>query len=240
MDAARKGSEDMGLCMNVKKTKTMVISKEETHSVDILVNNETLEQINSFTYLGQDITPDARNDTEIKKKKRIVLAKSRFGKMEKLFTSKQLTTALRLRMLECYVFSVLTYGCETWTLSKPLIDRLEACEMWFLRKMGRISYKQRKTNEEVLALFETERKLINKIKNRKMSFFGHVKRHDSIIKQIVEGKMNGKRGRGRPRATWADNIKQWTNSSIKDCTKMAKDRGLWRTVSRQPLSRDVT
>ena len=135
-------------------------------------------------------------------------------------------------MLECYVFSVLTYGCETWTLSKPLIDRLEACEMWFLRKMGRISYKQRKTNEEVLALFETERKLINKIKNRKMSFFGHVKRHDSIIKQIVEGKMNGKRGRGRPRATWADNIKQWTNSSMKDCTKMAKDRGLWRTVSR--------
>ena len=98
-----------------------------------------LEQINSFTYLGQAITPDARNDTEIKK--RIVLAKSRFGKMEKLFTSKQLTTALRLRMLECYVFSVLTYGCETWTLSKPLIDRLEACEMWFLRKMGRISYK---------------------------------------------------------------------------------------------------
>ena len=73
-------------------------------------------------------------------------------------------------MLECYVYSVLTYGCETWTLSKPLIDRLEACEMWFLRKMGRIN-KQIKTNEEVLALFETERKLINKIKNRKMSFF---------------------------------------------------------------------
>ena len=108
--------------------------------------------------------------------------------MEKLFRSKQLSTDLRLRMLECYVFSVLTYGCETWTLSKPLIDRLEACEMWCLRRMGRISYKERKTNEEVLAIFGTNRKLINKIKTRKMSFFGHVKRHDTILKQIIEGK----------------------------------------------------
>ena len=53
MDTARKGSEDMGLGMNVKTTKTMVISKEENHRVGILVNNEMLEQINSFTYLGQ-------------------------------------------------------------------------------------------------------------------------------------------------------------------------------------------
>ena len=134
----------------------------------------------------------------------------------------------------------LTYGCETWTLSKPRMDRLEAWEIRCLRRMGRISYKERKTNEEVLALFGSNRKLMNKIKTRKMFFFGHVKRHDSIIKQIVEGKMNGKRGRGRPRATWADNIKQWTNCSMKNCTKMAKDRGLWRTVSQQPLSRYVT
>jgi len=54
--------------------------------------------------------------------------------------------------------------------------------------MGSISYKQIKTNEDILALFETERKLINKVKSRKNVFFGHVKRHDSIIKQIVEGK----------------------------------------------------
>ena len=120
------------------------------------------------------------------------------------------------------------------------MDRLEACEMWCLRRMGRISYKDRKTNEEVLALFGTNRKLLNKIKTRKMSFFGHVKRHDTILKQIIEGKMNGKRGRGRPRASWADNIKQWTNCSMNECTKMAKDRGLWHTISQQPLSRDVT
>ena len=65
IDAARKGSEDMGLSMDVKTTKTMVISREENHRADILINNEMLEQINSFSYLGQAITPDVRNGTEI-------------------------------------------------------------------------------------------------------------------------------------------------------------------------------
>ena len=59
-------SEDIGWSMNVKKTKTMVISRVESQRPDILVNNEMLEQINSFTYLSQAITPDARNDTEKK------------------------------------------------------------------------------------------------------------------------------------------------------------------------------
>ena len=72
-----------------------------------------------------------------------------------------------------------------------------------------------------------------------MSFFGHVKSHGTILKQIIEGKMNGKRGRGRTRASWADNIKQWSNCSMTECTNMAKDRVLWHTISRQPLSRDV-
>ena len=54
-----------------------------------------------------------------------------------------------------------------------------------------------------------------------MSFFDHVKRYDSTIKPIVEGKMNDKRG--RPRATWTDNIKQWITYSMKDCIKMTKD-----------------
>ena len=58
----------MGLSMNVKKTQTMVISKEGNHIADILVNSETLEQINSFIYLGQAITTDARNYTEKKEK----------------------------------------------------------------------------------------------------------------------------------------------------------------------------
>ena len=62
MDASRKGSEDMGLSMKVKKSKSMLISMEENNRTGILVNNDMLEKINSFTFLGHAITPDARND----------------------------------------------------------------------------------------------------------------------------------------------------------------------------------
>ena len=142
------------------------------------------------------ITSDARNEKEIKA--RIAMAKPRFGKMYKLFESKQLSTPLKLRMLNCYIYSILTYGCETWTLTKVLRDKLEASEMWFLRRIGKISWKQKITNEQVLQQFGTKRQLLDAIKNRKMCFFGHVKRRNNILKDILEGKMEGKRGRGLP------------------------------------------
>lgn len=116
------------------------------------------------------------------------------------------------------------------------------CEMWFIRRMGKISWKQMMTNEDVLTLMQTERKVLKSIKERKMSFFGHIKRHRSngILKELLEGKLEGKRPRGRPRAIWTDNIKTWTNTNLKECALMTRDRDLWRTISRQPLGRDGT
>ena len=109
--------------------------------------------------------------------------------------------------------------------------------MYFLRRMGKISWKQKITNEQVLKKFSTKRQLLDTIKSRKMSFFGHVKRHDSLIKEILEGKVEGRRGRGRPRAAWPDNIRTWADCSLAECTRRAKDRGLWRFTSRQPFRR---
>ena len=235
MDAAKEGSEEKGLSMNVRKTKTMVVTKTENILANIEVENEILEQVDIFKYLGQLITPDAKNEKEVRA--RIAMAKGRFEKMSKLFESKQLSTKLKLRMINCYIYSILLYGCETWTLTKVLCDKLEACEMFFLRRMGKISWKQKVTNDQVLEKFNTKRQLIDTIKFRKMCFFGHVKRHDTIIKEILEGKVEGRRGRGRPRAVWTDNIRSWADCSLAECTRKARDRGLWRFTSRQPLHR---
>ena len=235
MNAAKEGSEAKGLSMNVRKTKTMVISKNENVTANILVENETLEQLDTFKYLGQLITSDAKNEKEIRA--RIAMAKGRFEKMYKLFESKQISTKLKLRMINCYVYSILLYGCETWTLTKTLCDKLEACEMFLLRRMGKISWKQKVSNAQVLEKFSTKRQLLDIIKRRKMCFFGHIKRHDSIIKDILEGKVEGKRGRGRPRAAWPDNIRAWADCSLAECTRLVRDRGLWSFTSRQPFHR---
>ena len=67
-----------------------------------------------------------------------------------------------------------------------------------------------------------------------MTIFGHIKRHDTILKQILEGKMSGKQSRGKPRKLWVDNIKKWTNCIMRECTEKAEDQGIWQTFSRQP------
>ncbi|MCP4254123.1 MAG: hypothetical protein GY775_12080, partial [Candidatus Scalindua sp.] len=90
MNAAKAGSEEKGLSMNVRKTKTMVVSKNEEAITSILVENEVVEQLDLFKYIGQLITPDGKNEKEIRA--RIAMAKGRFEKMYKLFESKQLST----------------------------------------------------------------------------------------------------------------------------------------------------
>ena len=235
---AKIHSENAGLSMNIKKTKTMVVSKRDAIPAQIKIDNEVLEQVFNFKYLGQTITPDARNEQEIKI--RIAIAKSRFQQMHKLLTAQKTSFSLRYRLLECYVFSVLFYGCETWTLTKVLTQKLEACEMWMLRRMGRISWKAHISNEYVLKRLNISRNLIPKIKSRKLSYFGHIKRHDSIMKNILEGRLEGTRARGRPRAQWSDNIREWAGCSLMECTRLASDRERWRHVSRQPLPRAGT
>ena len=236
--AAKIESEKAGLGMNVKKTKTMVVSRQDNIQADIKIGTETLEQVNTFKYLGQIITPDGKNENEIKAK--MAIAKNRFQQMYKVLTSRKISMKLRHRLLVCYVFSVILYGCETWTLTKPLMDKIEACEMWFLRRMGKISWKQKVRNEDVLKKLNVNKSLLSTIKTRKLKFFGHTKRHDTIMKDLLEGKMEGSRPRGRPRAQWCDNIKEWTGHSLTECTRLAENREMWRRISRQPCIQEGT
>ena len=72
---------------------------------------------------------------------------------------------------------------------------------------------------------------MKEIKKRQVKYFGHVKRHNTLIKTILEGKVEGKRARGRQRYKWEDNIKRWTNSSLTECTIKARDRECWRSIA---------
>ena len=99
--------------VNVKKTKVMVFSKIENVQCNIKVNGEYLEQVTSYRYLG--VTEHGRSEVEIKT--RIAMAKKAFWKMKEV-TRGQVNLTARKRILNCYVFSVLKYGCESWTWTK--------------------------------------------------------------------------------------------------------------------------
>ena len=83
------------------------------------------------------------------------------------------------------------YGSETWTLNKQLEDRIDAFEMWVYRRIGRTSWKEKKTNKEVLRTLNMKKELLREIKIRQIKYFGHIKRHDTLLKTLLEVKSKG-------------------------------------------------
>ena len=225
-------SSKKGLDMNIKKTKVMIISRNPTgKKIKIEVDGQYLEQIEKMKYLGTLITEEVKTDTELETRSN--LAKSKFSEMSKILTSKRLKLKTKLKILNCYIFSIFTYGSEAWTLSKVLEDKIEATEMWCLRRMSNVLWRDRITNEEVLRRLGTKRQLLEKIKKRKCRYYGHIKRKNNILTMAMEGKVKGRRPRGRPRNTWFKDIKVWTDQTAHECTKKAADRHLWSVIARQ-------
>ena len=136
MDTVVEESEAKGLLLNSAKSFTMVFSKSEvSHTCKITVHGNTLGQVDRFVYLGSLFTSDGRCEQDVRQ--RIAIAKSAFTSLEKVLTNRNINIQLRCRFLKCYVWSTLLYGSEAWTLSSKMLNKLEATETWFLRRMQR-------------------------------------------------------------------------------------------------------
>lgn len=95
--------------------------------------------------------------------------------MRKLFRSHNLNLELKMRLLRCYIFSVLFCGVKSWTLTQATQKRLEAFEMWLYRRILRISWTEKVTNVEVMNRMGKEKEVLATIKRRKLEYFGHEK-----------------------------------------------------------------
>ena len=162
-------SENKGLQLNAKKTECMVISKQTDIPVsNILCKGKRIKQVDTFKYLGFTITPDARCDTKIKK--RIALSKDTFTKMKFIFTNRNIKVHTKINTLKAYIWPILLCGCKCWTLTKDLERRLEAAEMWYIRRIMRISWTEKKSNKEVMEVAGYKRSLLKTIRKRQLQF----------------------------------------------------------------------
>ena len=187
-----------------------------------------MEQVKSFVYLGALLTEDGRSDKEVVR--RISIAKRSFENMSNILTCHDLSITTKIRLTKCYIWSTLLYGCETWSLTTTLEKKLSAFEMWIYRRISRTSWTEKKTNQEVLDKVKVKRKEItNTIRVRKAKYFGHIKRHESLQRTILEGKIEGKRGRGRRTTSWTGNIEAYVRQPINICGRLVQDRRKWRT-----------
>ena len=228
-----KESERKGLLLNVKKTECMVVSKKVVNPIcKITSKGEQIKQVLHFKYLGYIITSDGRCDAEIKR--RIAIAKDSFNKMSSILRNKNISMKTKIRVLKAYVWSVLLYGCECWNISTVLRKKLEATEMWFLRRMLRISWEEKRTNESVLEEAGVERSLMKTIRKRQLQFLGHINRHKELEHLALTGKIEGTRSRGRQRVTYLDSINNWKTTKKQNSNmnflRKSEDRSEWRTM----------
>ena len=151
--------------------------------------------------------------------------------MRKVLTNKGLNIQLRLRLLICYVWSGLLYGCESWNISSIMLEILEAMEMWFVRRVLRVPWTARRTKTEVMRMAGTSRKLVTTIRQRQLSHLGHILRGSSLEKECLLATIEGTRARGRQRRKTMDGVKTLVGcSGIGEVIRLTQNREEWRNI----------
>ncbi|KDR18382.1 hypothetical protein L798_07764 [Zootermopsis nevadensis] len=153
MDKLVETGREYGMEINIEKSKVMRIAAE-SRTLNVVIGNQQMENVEIFKYLGSIVTTDALCTKEVKA--RIAMAKAAFVKKRILLTSK-LGLEMKKKLVKCYVWSVALYGAETWTLRKKEQKYLESFEMWCWRRIEKIRWTDRGTNEEVLRRVNEQR-----------------------------------------------------------------------------------
>ena len=152
-----------------------------------------------------------------------------FQKMKAILTNNSISKATRRKALQCYIEPILMYGCEAWTLNKQVQKKLEAVEIWLLRRILRIPWTQKKSNVAVSKEADARRSLINRRRKRQATFIGHAIRRDGLEHLVTTGMLEGKRGRGRQREKILDGLISWFGvKRVTDILLTMKDREYWR------------
>ncbi|XP_048757722.2 uncharacterized protein LOC125668029 [Ostrea edulis] len=218
----------IGLKINKKKTKTMQFVPAPPQ---IKLENENLEEVNEFTYLGSTISKN--NATEKDITNRLQKAKASFHQLNKIWRTSSISEKTKIRLYQSNVLSVLLYGAECWRITQKDNQRLSGFHTKCLRKICKI-YWPRKISNKDLYKRTGQKDLITMIKQRQFRWLGHVirKGNESITKTALKWTpAEGKRSRGRPRETWRRTIEsdiKKMGKTWKEVEKMAMDRNKWR------------
>ena len=222
-----------GLKLNAAKTKWLAVGGMEAN---VTVAGQSVERVHEFKYLGSIKTGNGSCEKDIRM--RIAMAKKRTLELVNIWKDRGIRKEVKIRVVRALVWPVLTYGAEAWTLKAADIKRIKAAEVWVYRRVLRISWQDRRTNISVLEELEARPELVQMVKIRKLSFFGHACRANGLVKEVVIGPHPGQRRRGRPRRSYTDDIKTWLDTTLTSAFRMTEDRHNWRTYFRAAVRRE--
>ena len=158
-----------------------------------------------FIFLGSKITADGDCSHEIKR--RLLLARKVMTNLVSIFKSRDITLSTKVRLVKAMIFPVVMYGCDSWTVKKAECQRIDAFELWCWRRLLRVPWTARRSNQSILKEISPGCSLVELMLKLKLQYFGHLmRRADSFEKTLMLGKIEGRRRRGRQRMRWLDGI----------------------------------
>ena len=155
--------------------------------------------------------------------------------LQNIWKDKDLSIPLKIRIMKVLVWTTLNYGAEGWTLKAEERKKIMSAEMWFYQRLLNLTWRDRRTHVSILKQLNVTRELFGNIVKRKLTFFGHTIRSKNhrLVPDIIEGKIEGRRGRGRPRICYMDNVRQWTDMKMGPVIQACHDRQGWRELVRR-------
>ena len=179
---------------SIQKTKIMAFGPITSWQID----GETMETVTDIIFLGSKITGSSDCSHEIKR--HLLLGRKVMTNLDSIFKSRDITLLTKVCLVKAMVFPVVMYGCESWIIKQAECRRIDAFELWCWRRLLRVPWTARRSNQSILKEISPEYSLEGPMLKLKLSYFGHLmQRTDSLEKTLMLGKIESRRRGGRQR-----------------------------------------
>ena len=164
----KEENKKFGLKLNIQETKIMASGPMTSWEID----GEKVETVSDFMFLGSKITADGDCSHEIKR--RLLLGRRVMTNLDSIFKSRDITLPTKVRLVKAMVFPVVMYGCESWTVKKAECGRIHAFELWYWRRLLRVPWTARRSNQSIMKEISPEYSLEGLMLKLKLQYFGHL------------------------------------------------------------------